>query len=951
MGSDFKLKRTTDSDEILDIDYEIDGDDLTIETVSGSEQEEQNTEVFLSTNMGSFVDAPFEGSEYGKEMLSNSSSHELEKKSAIEKAKKRAALYVSEIEEPEDYAAEASNVLANFAPDLISPVSKYGVDVDVLLRWMSVPNADEYVWVLATDKEFQNEVASGITTATQVKIEGLLNGVQYYWKVSSRVRGNTSLPSSSFFKTDATPEDFITISPDEIRNDTSVTVTVKELKQASSYEFWVSDSPETPDNYINRDSQQGRAVAGNGSSLYLDTGLKPAECGEIVIVAKHQVSPNLGAIFGARTEKDGKDQLWYIGYYAMEKRFIFRNNSINPGEPHVTIGEEPTEGQIYTHQLISNTGTYNVYDADGNLFGSGAQNLRETDVIDDQNIYILARNEDGQANHFTSDIIYDAKLYSPEGTLIRHYDFSCVTSDGKVLERVSKTFSALSGFTFTDDFIVDGDYNWAGNKYGYTEYSHDLWATLYVAYDASGQKLFETPPEGYTEEKSLSGEFIENVIAKNESNGTNVFSFKINSVTVNDIIFFHCRAKKGNFAGAWGRLDRMVLDYYQKITYSTDGGLTFHDSTGDPVEIEDDTLTEIQLYIDRTPPNQAYLKLSIDDDSENFSIEDLYLNYASIGPTPNDQTGNVATLSINFNIYPETLILKRIPIKAYNTISGTSQVSYVQCRVSRSTPTSFVSESAILADYSPNEYVQGVDFDSTETHTVAGVGDDGKLFALKSGNLGSGTGIVDKAGDYKSVHADFHLAEKEATANRAWVVKNNGRWVLYTGHDGAAKYALSYYNSGASVPLSIAVVAVFKQPSMHKNQFLFMTAANPDDVFVRFNARIFSTDAGSQPTWVGYCREDEAAWDTETPCATGSFYVAAMRAVNSADWGTIGNSKISINGKLRVDNQNRSSTNQNIAIRAALPYYLERMIVLNPHFCTWEQIENLAAWLKTKYGI
>ncbi|ACF12731.1 GPW/gp25 family protein [Chloroherpeton thalassium ATCC 35110] len=357
------------------------------------------------------------------------------------------------------------------------------------------------------------------------------------------------------------------------------------------------------------------------------------------------------------------------------------------------------------------------------------------------------------------------------------------------------------------------------------------------------------------------------------------------------------------------------------------------------IEMDNSVIKSLQLDLVR--------ESAIDFTAYEFSATPIDAERTTFEVSPSPATGNSATAIVKYDV--DKTEAHDLVLQATSALSGKVVYKNIQFLIRKSTPVSFVPETAILADYNPNDYVQGVDFDETETHTVSGVGDDDKLFALKAGNLGTATGIVDKAGDYKSVHSDFHLAEKASTYNNAYVVKNNGRWVLYISYGGTSIYALSYYNSGASVPLSIAVVAVFKHFKLSEAQYLF-TTGNPDDPYQALQAGMATSHAHSAPIWIRYKRPDTGQ-TTQAAAQMGPFHVAAMRAVNSADFTSLGNSKIAINGVLKLDNQDHNSINYNIIVKAYGYFYLERMIVLNPHFCTWEQIENLAAWLKKKYGI
>lgn len=57
---------------------------------------------------------------------------------------------------------------------------------DLWLRWEDKDFADEYEYVVATDKELNDVVESGTTLANTVELKNLKNGQTYYWKVTAK---------------------------------------------------------------------------------------------------------------------------------------------------------------------------------------------------------------------------------------------------------------------------------------------------------------------------------------------------------------------------------------------------------------------------------------------------------------------------------------------------------------------------------------------------------------------------------------------------------------------------------------------------------------------------------------------------------------------------------------------------------------------------------------------
>ena len=58
-----------------------------------------------------------------------------------------------------------------------------------VLTWEQALFADEYTYVIASDAEFKNIVASGTSLFEHVKVEGLETGKTYYWKVAATTKG------------------------------------------------------------------------------------------------------------------------------------------------------------------------------------------------------------------------------------------------------------------------------------------------------------------------------------------------------------------------------------------------------------------------------------------------------------------------------------------------------------------------------------------------------------------------------------------------------------------------------------------------------------------------------------------------------------------------------------------------------------------------------------------
>lgn len=60
---------------------------------------------------------------------------------------------------------------------------------NAVLTWEQALFADEYTYVVASDAEFKDIVASGTTIFEHVKVEGLETGKTYYWKIAATTKG------------------------------------------------------------------------------------------------------------------------------------------------------------------------------------------------------------------------------------------------------------------------------------------------------------------------------------------------------------------------------------------------------------------------------------------------------------------------------------------------------------------------------------------------------------------------------------------------------------------------------------------------------------------------------------------------------------------------------------------------------------------------------------------
>lgn len=69
--------------------------------------------------------------------------------------------------------------------DLVAPYNgEMTVKTSTYLTWENSPDADSYIYTVATDKEFSQVIKSGSTSTNFVKVEGLKENTVYYWKVS-----------------------------------------------------------------------------------------------------------------------------------------------------------------------------------------------------------------------------------------------------------------------------------------------------------------------------------------------------------------------------------------------------------------------------------------------------------------------------------------------------------------------------------------------------------------------------------------------------------------------------------------------------------------------------------------------------------------------------------------------------------------------------------------------
>lgn len=72
-----------------------------------------------------------------------------------------------------------------YPADAATKIQKEGL----LLKWEPALFADEYIYTLATDKELKNVIKTGTVYDTQVTIDGLENGITYYWTVKAKQIG------------------------------------------------------------------------------------------------------------------------------------------------------------------------------------------------------------------------------------------------------------------------------------------------------------------------------------------------------------------------------------------------------------------------------------------------------------------------------------------------------------------------------------------------------------------------------------------------------------------------------------------------------------------------------------------------------------------------------------------------------------------------------------------
>ena len=73
---------------------------------------------------------------------------------------------------------------AEFA--LVFPADNAGIaDTETLLKWEKSPFADEYIYEIASDSSFENIIDCGTTPYNVVKVSGLQEKSEYFWRVTA----------------------------------------------------------------------------------------------------------------------------------------------------------------------------------------------------------------------------------------------------------------------------------------------------------------------------------------------------------------------------------------------------------------------------------------------------------------------------------------------------------------------------------------------------------------------------------------------------------------------------------------------------------------------------------------------------------------------------------------------------------------------------------------------
>jgi len=96
-----------------------------------------------------------------------------------------------------------------------------------IISWEPAEYADEYYYVLATDKDLKNVVAEGRTMDTNVKIDGLKHGQSYYWNVWAK---NISRKYSNEWVSSETPYLF-SIATYDILDKTDLNAGIKKAEE------------------------------------------------------------------------------------------------------------------------------------------------------------------------------------------------------------------------------------------------------------------------------------------------------------------------------------------------------------------------------------------------------------------------------------------------------------------------------------------------------------------------------------------------------------------------------------------------------------------------------------------------------------------------------------------------------------------------------------------------